>query len=54
VLDALSIPSNLRGYVSLALSKGILTSGNYFYPQKPLTRGELAHAMAALQRLATQ
>ncbi len=54
VLDALSIPSNLRGYVSLALSKGILTSGSYFYPQKPLTRGELAHAMAALQRLATQ
>ena len=54
VLDALSIPSNLRGYVSLAISKGILTSGNSFYPQRPLTRGELAHAMAALQRLATQ
>jgi serine protease AprX len=54
VLDALSIPSNLRGYVSLAMSKGILTSGNYFYPQRPLTRGELAHAMAALQRLAMQ
>jgi serine protease AprX len=54
VLDALSIPSNLRGYVSLAISKGILTSGNCFYPQRPLTRGELAHAMAALQRLASQ
>jgi len=54
VLDALSIPSNLRGYVSLAISKGILASGNSFYPQRPLTRGELAHAMAALQRLATQ
>jgi len=54
VLDAFSIPSNLRGYVSLAMSKGILTSSNYFYPQRPLTRGELAHAMAALQKLATQ
>jgi hypothetical protein len=54
VLDALSIPSNLRGYVSLAISKGILQSGSTFYPQKTLTRGELAHAMAVLQRLATQ
>jgi serine protease AprX len=54
VLDALSVPSNLRGYVSLAISKGILQSGNYFYPQRPLTRGELAHAMATLQKLATQ
>jgi serine protease AprX len=54
VLDVLSIPSNLRGYVSLAISKGILTSGSTFYPQRPLTRGELAHAMAALQKLATQ
>jgi serine protease AprX len=54
VLDALSIPSSLRGYVSLAISKGILTSGNMFYPQRLLTRGELAHAMATLQRLATQ
>ena len=54
VLDALSIPTNLRGYVSLAITKGFLSTGNTFYPQRPLTRGELAHAMAALQRLATQ
>jgi len=54
VLDALSIPTALRGYVSVALSKGILSSGSYFYPQKALTRGELAHAMAVLQNLATQ
>jgi serine protease AprX len=53
-LDALSIPSNLRGYVSVAIAKGLLPGGNSFYPQKPLTRGELAHAMAMLQRLATQ
>jgi serine protease AprX len=54
VLDALSIPSSLRGYVSLAISKGFLTTGNSFYPQRPLNRGELAHAMAALQKLASQ
>ena len=52
VLDALNIPTALRGYVSVALSKGILSSGSYFYPQKALTRGELAHAMAVLQNLA--
>jgi serine protease AprX len=54
VLDALSIPSNLRGYVAVAIAKGLLPGGNSFYPQRPLTRGELAHAMATLQRLATQ
>jgi serine protease AprX len=54
VLDAVSIPGSLRGYVSLALAKGLLTSGNSFYPSRPLTRSELAHAMAALQKLATQ
>ncbi len=54
VLDALSIPTNLRGYVSLAIAKGLLPAGSSFYPQKPLSRGELAHAMAVLQRLATQ
>jgi hypothetical protein len=54
VLDALAIPANLRGYVSLAISKGMLPVGSSFYPQKPLSRGELAHAMAVLQKLATQ
>ena len=54
VLDALSIPTELRGYVSLAISKGLLTSGSYFYPQRGLTRAELAHAIAVLQNLATQ
>src|SRR6185295_14474642 len=49
VLDTLSIPSSLRGYVSVAIAKGLLSSGNSFLPQKPLTRGELAHAMATLQ-----
>jgi serine protease AprX len=51
VLDALNIPAELRGYVSVALSRGLLSSGSYFYPQKPMTRGELAHSMAVLQNL---
>jgi serine protease AprX len=54
VQDVLSIPSNLRGYVSLALSKGLIPAGTSFYPTRPLSRGELAHAMAVLQKLATQ
>lgn len=54
VLDALSIPRELRGYVAVAISQGLLSTGNSFYPQRPMTRGELAHAIATMQRLATQ
>jgi len=51
VLDAVNIPAELRGYVSVALSRGLLSSGSSFYPQRPMTRGELAHSMAVLQNL---
>jgi hypothetical protein len=51
VLDTLSVPAELRGYVSIALSRGLLSSGSSFYPQRSMTRGELAHSMAALQNL---
>jgi serine protease AprX len=54
VLDALSVPAELRGYVSVALSKGLLSSGSSFYPQRPMTRVELAHSMAVLQNLWVQ
>ena len=54
VIDALNIPSQLRGYVSLAISNDLLAAGSSFLPQRPLTRGELAHAMATLQKLATR
>lgn len=54
VLDALSVPAELRGYVSVALSRGLLSGGSYFYPQRPMTRGELAHSMAVLQNLWVQ
>ncbi|HXM35035.1 MAG TPA: S8 family serine peptidase, partial [Pyrinomonadaceae bacterium] len=51
VLDALSVPAELRGYVSVALSRALLPSGSSFYPQRPMTRAELAHSMVVLQNL---
>jgi hypothetical protein len=40
-LDASTIPAELRGYVSVAVSRGF-------------TRGELAHAIALIQNRAVQ
>ncbi len=55
VTDAYLIPSNLRGYVSVALSQGLLTKdGAAFNPNRALARAELAHAMALIMKLATQ
>jgi serine protease AprX len=55
LLDASLIPTALRGYVRVAISRGLLSTNNaYFRPQQPLTRLELAQAMAALQKLQTQ
>jgi serine protease AprX len=52
LLDASSIPSSLRGYVSVALSRGLLTqNGALFNPQNSLTRLELAHALAVINGL---
>jgi len=53
-LDALSIPADLRGYVSVAVARGFLESDTLFRPQSGLTRGELAHALAMLQKRAIQ
>lgn len=48
--DALSIPANLRGYVAVALSHGLLSKqGLNFNSNQPLTRAELAHALSVLQ-----
>jgi serine protease AprX len=55
LLDASLIPSALRGYVRVAIARGLLaTSNSNFRPQAPLTRLELAQAMAAMQKLQTQ
>ncbi|MDQ1612293.1 MAG: hypothetical protein QOG00_2224 [Pyrinomonadaceae bacterium] len=55
LFDAGLIPSALRGYVRVAISRGLLTTTNSnFRPQAPLTRLELAQAMVAVQKLQTQ
>ncbi|HEX8138014.1 MAG TPA: S8 family serine peptidase [Pyrinomonadaceae bacterium] len=47
ITDAGAIPSNLRGYVAVAMARGLLTAdGGSFRPQSALTRAELAHALA--------
>jgi serine protease AprX len=53
--DAASIPSSLRGYVKVALDRGLMTAdGSVFRPNDALKRVELAKAMAGMARLATQ
>ncbi len=55
VSDAAQVPSNLRGYVKVALDRGLMTAdGGLFRPNSAMTRVELAKAMAGLARLATQ
>jgi serine protease AprX len=50
--DAASIPAQWRGYVAVALTRGLLTTDNHtFRPQAALTRLELAHALVTLQKL---
>jgi serine protease AprX len=51
-LDASTIPSALRGYVSVAVSKGLLQASTVFQPQGSLTRADLARASAVIQRRA--
>lgn len=50
--DAVSVPATLRGYVSVALARGLLAPDqSAFRPQAALTRLDLARATAALQEL---
>jgi serine protease AprX len=55
ISDGASIPAGLRGYVAVALARGLITAESAsFRPQSALTRVELAHALVALQRMATE
>ena len=51
-LDAASIPASLRGYVAVAVSKGLIETGSAFRPNDAFTRGDLSRAVAAIQRRA--
>ncbi len=53
-LDAASIPAEYRGYVSVAISRGLMQANLWFRPQDAFTRAELAHAMAVIETSATQ
>jgi hypothetical protein len=52
-LDAAGIPNELKGYVAVAVSSGLLKAESTFRPQDALTRVDLAHAIAVLQKRAT-
>jgi hypothetical protein len=54
LLDAQNIPSELRGYVSVAMSEGLLPANTVFRPQDGLKRGELAQAMTIIQSRSIQ
>jgi serine protease AprX len=55
VADATLIPAAYRGYVAVALQKGLLRKqGEFFLPSNSLTRADLAVAMSALNRIFTE
>ncbi|HEX8129981.1 MAG TPA: S8 family serine peptidase [Pyrinomonadaceae bacterium] len=55
ITDAGAIPAGLRGYVVVALERGLLTAeGGAFRPQSTLTRLELAHAMSVIAKRAAE
>jgi serine protease AprX len=51
-IDVLTIPAELRGYVNVALARGLISPESSFRPQNSFTRGELAHALTVVQNLA--
>lgn len=53
-LDVSGIPGELRGYVSVAVSNGLIQADSTFRPNGALTRSDLAHAVAVIERRATE
>jgi serine protease AprX len=52
VLDYLQIPGEYRGYVAVAIQKGLIRlDGNYFNLNRPLTRLELAQTINKINHL---
>ena len=49
-LDLQSIPSEFRGYVYVAVNRGLIESDTLFRPNAAFTRADLAHAIASLSR----
>jgi serine protease AprX len=53
-LDASGIPNELKGYVAVAISTGLLQADTNFRPQVGLSRAELAHAITVIETRAVQ
>jgi hypothetical protein len=53
-LDVSGIPSELRGYISVAVSNGFLQGDTTFRPNGAFTRADLAHAIAVIEKRATE
>jgi serine protease AprX len=53
-LDAAGIPNELKGYVAVAISTGLLQADTSFRPQATLSRAELAHAITVIETRAVQ
>jgi serine protease AprX len=51
-LDAASVPYELKGYVAVAVSNGLIKAETSFRPQAALSRADLAHAIAVVQKRA--
>ncbi|MBV9923460.1 MAG: S8 family serine peptidase [Acidobacteria bacterium] len=52
--DSASIPYDLRGYVQVAVSYGLMSSPAQFNPTAPITRAELARGVSTILQLNTQ
>ncbi|HZT57458.1 MAG TPA: S8 family serine peptidase [Pyrinomonadaceae bacterium] len=52
--DTANIPYSQRGYVQVAVSRGLMTSGQQFNPYGTFTRADLARGVAAILRMNTQ
>jgi serine protease AprX len=52
--DAQSIPWNLRGYVQVAVSRGLMTSSQQFAPAAAFTRAELARGVNTILHMNTE
>ncbi|HEX6624801.1 MAG TPA: S-layer homology domain-containing protein [Pyrinomonadaceae bacterium] len=56
IADLNLIPSESRGYVAVALARGLLDADadQHFRPHDPLTRAQLAHAVAVVLEIASE
>jgi hypothetical protein len=49
--DAASIPYDLRGYVQVAVTNGLISSAAQFNPSGTITRAELARGVSTILQL---